>query len=130
MNQIFTDIYYWSCLSWYQQQYVIIPESVKTKSSPPLHAVKNLRVEFRLSGLKSPVEVVESLLWLAPCPESISISRDDCSGCKSIKVLLTTNMHLLCSFPLVTGSFASVSFCVMVSVSFLFEQLFTAKIHV
>ncbi|XP_021852597.2 FBD-associated F-box protein At1g66310 [Spinacia oleracea] len=68
-------------------KYVIIPESVKTKSSPPLHAVKNLRVEFRLSGLKSPVEVVESLLWLAPCPESISISRDDCSGCKSIKFL-------------------------------------------
>ncbi|XP_021771561.1 F-box/FBD/LRR-repeat protein At1g78750-like [Chenopodium quinoa] len=66
---------------------IIIPGWLRIKSRPTLYAVKNLLIAFQLSRLKSPVEVFDSLLWLAPCPESISISDGDFSASKSIKFL-------------------------------------------
>ncbi|VFQ90384.1 unnamed protein product [Cuscuta campestris] len=64
---------------------LIIPETVRTKCRPPLYAVKHLDVEFRLSRLKRPVKVIQSLLWLAPHPETISISCGELLACKTLK---------------------------------------------
>ncbi|VFQ90385.1 unnamed protein product [Cuscuta campestris] len=59
----------------YNKKDVIIPETLRMKRHPPLYSVKHLKIEFRYSTLKHLVEVIQSLLWLAPCPETISISR-------------------------------------------------------
>ncbi|RAL47067.1 hypothetical protein DM860_017108 [Cuscuta australis] len=64
---------------------LIIPESVRMNCRPPLYAVKHLDVAFRLSRLKHPVQVIESLLWLAPRPEAISICGTEFSALKKLE---------------------------------------------
>ncbi|XP_021749768.1 F-box/FBD/LRR-repeat protein At1g78750-like [Chenopodium quinoa] len=64
----------------------LIPESVRMESCPPLHGVKNLVVQLRSSLLKyTQVELVQALLWLAPCLESLTINNDSIPVCKFLK---------------------------------------------
>ncbi|XP_021749645.1 uncharacterized protein LOC110715379 [Chenopodium quinoa] len=64
----------------------LIPGSVKMESCPPLHGVKNLVVQLHSSLLKyAQVELVQALLWLAPCLESLSINNDSNPYCKFLK---------------------------------------------
>ncbi|XP_021732748.1 uncharacterized protein LOC110699561 isoform X1 [Chenopodium quinoa] len=64
----------------------LIPESVRMESRPPLHGVKNLVVQLRSSLLKyTQVELVQALLWLASCLESLSINNDSNPVCKFLK---------------------------------------------
>ncbi|KNA24140.1 hypothetical protein SOVF_018100 [Spinacia oleracea] len=56
------------------EEELLIPETVRLKSRPPLHGVKKLVVELRVSLLKhTQLKLVQALLWLAPCLESLSI---------------------------------------------------------
>ncbi|RAL48137.1 hypothetical protein DM860_005561 [Cuscuta australis] len=63
---------------------VIIPESVRTNYNPPLYAVKHLMIKFR-EKLEHPAQVIESLLWLAPHPETICIFNSKNSARKELK---------------------------------------------
>ncbi|XP_074293192.1 F-box/LRR-repeat protein At2g42720-like [Silene latifolia] len=61
------------CVSFTQD--LIIPQEIRKKHKPPLSGVKHLMVKLRaIYTSLSDVEFVESLLWLAPCPDTISIS--------------------------------------------------------
>ncbi|XP_056699103.1 putative F-box protein At1g49610 isoform X2 [Spinacia oleracea] len=67
---------------------LIVPEKVRTKSRPPLRGVKHLMVELRASFMKhTPIKFIDALLWLAPCPESLSIYNGFIPVCKSLKFM-------------------------------------------
>ncbi|KAK9690034.1 hypothetical protein RND81_09G099900 [Saponaria officinalis] len=65
---------------------LIVSEKVRTKTRPPLSDVKHVMVKLRVPFKKrTPVSFVESLLWLAPCPETISISNSRVPVLKSLE---------------------------------------------
>ena len=80
------------CLSCIGKDF-IIPENVRIMSRPPLCEVKQLEVEVGLLSFEDKtIELIESLLWLAPCPESISVSYSvDCVIYKVLKVINPIN---------------------------------------
>lgn len=64
---------------------LILPKKVRMKYQPPLHGVKKLIVVL-MSEQHIRVKLVETLLWLAPCLESLSIYNEYISDCKIFKV--------------------------------------------
>ncbi|KAK9690031.1 hypothetical protein RND81_09G099700 [Saponaria officinalis] len=65
---------------------LIVSEKVRMKTRPPLSGVKHLMVKLRVPFKKhTPVSFVEGLLWLAPCPETISISNSCIPVLKSLE---------------------------------------------
>lgn len=89
---------------------LIVPEKVRTKSRPPLRGVKHLMVELRASFMKhTPIKFIDALLWLAPCPESLSIYNGFIPVCKSLKVRLSCEIHVFLGFHLVPGNLRLIS---------------------
>lgn len=82
MVSIFSDV-----LVFLSMKDIIIPEEVRMIYPPPLYGVKHLLIDVPAEN--TPVELLESLLWLAPCPESINIHHPFTwpSFCKVFKVL-------------------------------------------
>ncbi|XP_074290084.1 putative F-box/FBD/LRR-repeat protein At2g05300 [Silene latifolia] len=67
---------------------LIVPQSVRMKTRPPLSGVKHLTVEIRASFKKrTPVSFIEGLLWLAPCLETITIYNSHDQIWKSLELI-------------------------------------------
>ncbi|XP_010690104.2 F-box/FBD/LRR-repeat protein At2g04230 isoform X1 [Beta vulgaris subsp. vulgaris] len=67
-----------------EEKELILPKKVRMKYQPPLHGVKKLIVVL-MSEQHIRVKLVETLLWLAPCLESLSIYNEYISDCKIFK---------------------------------------------
>lgn len=64
--------------------------------SPPLYDMKHLKIEFALKMQYDMVELMDSLLWLSPYPDTISfIEHNSQALTKSIKVLNLVSDSLL-----------------------------------
>lgn len=76
------------------------PRAMRKRLNPQLHDMKHLKIQFRRKHeLYITVELIDSLLWLAPRPNTISfIGYKSQAVLKSIKVFNFLSLLLLTVF--------------------------------